>query len=121
MKPSASALASLIEANFRERRWDRAREHFIELIGSGLEPSAICLLQAYTIEEVAGRTERAAELLSVLKTNPGWDLLLEAHARAQELLSRPAPAKEKQTPVQKKGDTKATPKAKAKATTKKQK
>lgn len=93
MKPSLPALESLIEANFREKRWDKAREYFVELVGGGLQPSGVALLQAYTIEHVSGRTERAAELLSVLKESPNWSQLLAAHQRSQELLSRPAKPK----------------------------
>lgn len=93
MKPSLPALESLVEANFREKRWDKAREYFVELAGSGLQPSGVALLQAYTIEQVSGRTERAAELLSVLKESPDWDQLVVAHQRSQELLSQSAKPK----------------------------
>lgn len=82
-KPSSTALAALVEVNFREKRYDAARDHFIWMISAGMKPNALTLLQAYAIEESGGREARAAELLRAMKVADGWPLLLAGLAQLQ--------------------------------------
>lgn len=108
VKPSAASIAALIDVNFREKHYDVARKHVTWLLSAGMQPSALTLLQAFAIEDMAGEKKRASELLTALKLSPHWNTLLGALSEANR---NPIEAPSK--------DTKTTGVSKAKKVTKK--